>query len=91
MGREDNLIPFEKGHKKKGGVKKGYKSWKTRLKENLSIEDYEEIIKGLKKKCKDGDIKAIQLLQDRMDGKPTETVNQNIKADIVIDRDYDKD
>lgn len=89
----ENLIPFKPGQSgNPNGVPKGTKQLRTILKAMLN-EEIEVDVNGVKtkkkfidliirkllKKANDGDMRAIEMIFDRMDGKPDQ------KVDVVSD------
>jgi len=69
------------------GRPKGTKNVKTRLKELLAIGDRETaIFEKLIVKAKKGDLRAIEMVLDRIDGKPSQIseVNQTINQQLNI-------
>ncbi len=72
-------LGFKKGHKKLGGKKKGYKHFKTRFIEELenvavnergiSVKNDVAIVKKAIQMAREGDIRAIEFIIERVDGK----------------------
>lgn len=81
--------PFKQGHKKLGGVKKGYKSIKNELKEELQMlrkvkvggimSIQKIIIDKLIGKAINGDFKSIQLIFEYIEGKPKTSLDIDVK------------
>lgn len=91
-----NLKPFKKGHKMATGRPKGSLNLKTILK-NLLQEDIEFInVRGQKQegivadsinvslisKAMEGDINALKLIYERIDGKVTQDINVSNHSNI---------
>lgn len=81
-----HLKPFQKGHKKVGGVKKGWVSIRVEirklLQEMTNSKDGQKITykmallnKLLHKAIIQGDVKSIQMILEYADGKPTTPID----------------
>lgn len=87
---DENLTPFTSEHQPKNrGRKKGSKSMTTILKKYLKgtldgddLPARDRVALEMIKKAIDGDVQAMKYIFDRIDGKPKETVDQNIKGDL---------
>ena len=93
------LRPFKKGHKKVGGVKKGYTSptaeLKRLLEKKINYEDPETkkqvtgkigtviALRGILNACQ-GDQNAIEDIMDRIDGKPMQKLINEVEGKIVV-------
>ena len=108
-GRVQNLKPFKKGHKSTGGRPKGSismtsvmqklidkkftkKNPDTGKRETKSMREW--IVLAALDKAQRGDIKAIDMVMDRLDGKVATTVNVNtseIEAVQEVMRQMDKE
>ncbi|KPJ67177.1 MAG: hypothetical protein AMJ43_05860 [Coxiella sp. DG_40] len=96
----NNLIPFEKGHKKVGGRKKGTPNMITSLKKFVNkdityknpltnVEEKKSIIEwinlALVAQAIEGNIRAIKVIYDRIDGKVTTELKGNLGVDLTIE------
>lgn len=91
MANEENLIPFEKGQSgNPKGRPKGSKNLKTVLKELLSAQDSEgewanPISKKLLQKAfNDGDYRALVEIIDRIEGKPMNRNEHDVRGDLGV-------
>lgn len=83
---------FKAGSEWKGnanGKPKGARHFSTLIKEAITkvatdtgTSDDKEIVKALVAKAKDGDLKAIDIVLDRVDGKSEQTIN--LDADVTV-------
>lgn len=95
-----NLVPFEKGHEKLGGRKKGTLNMTTRLRNyletsltrmNLGTHKAEKkkvgdwIILALTYQAMKGNVPAIGEIFDRIDGKVPNKVEGKMDMDLTID------
>jgi hypothetical protein len=89
-------MPFKKGDKninKKGRPRKGM-SFKDEIRAQADellmqgdLNTLQALVRVLFKKAGSGDLKAIEMLMDRLDGKPTQRVDANVKQiSVVIDQ-----
>ena len=92
--RPEDGTPFSKENQPKN--KRGV-SLVSKLKSMLS-DDPERVTKILEsviKKAEKGDLKAVEIVLDRVDGKPTQTIEQNNKHTLTEGFDlkklYDKE
>ena len=98
---DENLKPFATGFDERRnyeGRPKGSKSLKTVLTELLSSQDpdgeWSKSVAGqlIRKAFRDGDMRALQEIIDRIEGKVTQKIeNQGVKdTNIIIVRDKEK-
>ena len=96
----NNLIPFEKGHKKVGGRKKGTLNQATLLKKFIDKDfTYKNPLTDIEEKKKvsewinlalvaqaiEGNIRAIKVIYDRIDGKVTTEVKGKVDIDLTVE------
>jgi len=88
-----SIKPFKPGHKKVGGREEGTPNVKTILNKFLSLEDednpditnLEDICLKHIKLAKESRLDAIKEVYDRLDGKATQHVDQNINVRTTKD------
>jgi hypothetical protein len=54
----------------------------TKVAEDTGTRDDEEIVKALVRKAKEGDLKAVDMVLDRVDGKAEQTIN--LDAEVTM-------
>ena len=96
----NNLVPFKKGHKKVGGRKKGtpnqttllkkliyenftYKNPLTNVEEKKSIVEWINLI--LVAQAIEGNMRAIEIIFDRLEGKVTTEFKGKVGVDLTVE------
>ena len=65
-------------------AKREYRSLQSVAREGITPEDWQEILEVMKRKAKDGNLKAIELLRDSCGDKPTDRVEIAGSQDLEI-------
>ena len=70
-------MKWEKGQSGNPGGQEKTKLFRRALREVLSLEEAKEIARAVVKKAKGGDLFAVNIIADRLDGKPKQEIDIN--------------